>query len=759
MIPGKFNHFTPETETLKSMERKSPPFKRLIIAAYRLPFKFSKTKKGYKAVQNDGGLVSAVLSLSENFKKENSGGSEQKIIWAGVAENLPESLDVAHLQNDDFSILPIKIPGSVRKLYYEGFSNDLIWPLFHYFSTYCVFKEEAFEAYRTANTRFCEEIISILKPGDFLWIHDYQLFMLPELIRQKRPDVSIGFFLHIPFPSFEIFRLLPKPWREMVIQGMLGADMIGFHTHDYVQHFLKCVRRTTGYECRENVIYTPAKPVKADAFPIGIDYDKFHIASSNPKVQLIKEKLRKTLTGQKLIFSVDRLDYSKGLLLRLQGFETFLERYPEWHGKVLFNMVVVPSRDSIDKYKKMKKDIESTVGRINGKYGSLAWLPIVYQYKSLSFHELIALYDHSNVGLITPYRDGMNLVAKEYIASQHDSYGVLILSEMAGAAAELNEAIIINPADPNETAEAIYSALVMEEEERRYKIERMQKRISEYNVFVWALDFFKQTAEIKKEQSGMKVRFIGKNMLERIHKEYKTSFRRILFIDYDGTLVAFSRYPEQAVILPETREIIKQLSDDPSNHVVIISGRDRPFLEKQFAGLSVTLVAEHGFFLRPMGGVWQSTVTVEEGWKDQARAILAEYVNRCNGTFIEEKTGSLAWHYRNADSDFAQLRLNELKDDLSEIIRNRTQFEILEGHKVLEIKSGKYDKGQAAASLMEGIAYDFILAAGDDKTDEFLFRAMPDSAYTIRVGVSPTVARMNVSDQPSLLALLKELLQ
>lgn len=736
------------------MNQHASSMKRLIIAAYRLPFKFSKTKKGYKAIQNAGGLVSAVLALSENFKKERQDSVDQKIIWAGVAENLPENLQLSELQNSEFSILPVKIPGPIRKLYYEGFSNDVIWPLFHYFSTYCVFDEETFEAYKTANQRFCDEILPVLKPGDFLWIHDYQLFMLPELIRQQRSDISIGFFLHIPFPSFEIFRLLPKPWREMVVNGMLGADMIGFHTHDYVQHFLKCVRRTTGYLCLQNVIYTPEKPVKADAFPIGIDYDKFHQACFDPKVLSVKEKFRKTLTGQRLIFSVDRLDYSKGLLLRLQGFETFLERYPEWHGKVVFNMVVVPSRDSIDKYKQMKTDIESTVGRINGKFGSLAWLPIVYQYKSLSFQELVALYSFSNVGLITPYRDGMNLVAKEYVATQNDDPGVLILSEMAGAAAELNEAIIINPADPKETAEAIHTALEMGREERQLKIERMQKRISEYDVFAWAFDFFKQTSEIKKAQSGMKVRFAGKNMIERIKKGYKESSRRIFFLDYDGTLVALSRFPEQAVIIPGTRKLIEQLANNPLNHVVVISGRDRKFLEEQFADLNVSLVAEHGFFIRRLGGDWQSTVQVEEGWKDQARAMLTEYVNRCNGTFIEEKTGSLAWHYRNADSDFAQLRLHELKDDLSEMIRNRTHFEILEGHKVLEIKSGKYDKGQAAAQFLQNHNYDFILAAGDDKTDEFLFSAMPETAHTIRVGIIPSIARLHVADQPSLLALI-----
>ncbi len=732
-------------------------FSRLVIAAYRLPFRFINYKSGYRAVQSTGGLVSAMLALSESFRNTEGSLSDNKIVWAGVTDSLPEDFNSGKIENEYFNIKPVFLPHKLNELYYGGFCNDLLWPLFHYFPSYSVFNKEYFSAYEEANHRFCEQMIKNILPGDFIWIHDYQLMMLPDMIRKHHPDATIGFFLHIPFPSFELFRLLPRHWRESLVGGMLGADLIGFHTNDYAQNFIKSVKRTLGYECKQNLIYTPHKVVKADVFPIGIDYDKFHSASLNKNVVGEKRKIKALLSDQKLIFSVDRLDYSKGLLHRLKGFETFLERYPQWRTKTVFNMVVVPSRDNIEKYREMKKEIESTVGRINGRFSTLSWRPIVYQYRSLSFNELVALYDISDVGLITPLRDGMNLVAKEYIASQNENRGVLILSEMAGAAAELTEALVINPADDIEVADSIFLALEMNRKEKNARIERMQKRISSYNVFTWARDFFDQTYDTIEGQRQMRVRILTRDISSLILQEFRLSSRRMLFLDYDGTLVSFARYPEQAVIDKHTLGIIQKLAEDDSTEVVIISGRTKDFLERQFGATRVTLVAEHGYFIREPYGSWLSSDNSETSWKRAVMPILTEYVSRCNGTFIEEKSGCLAWHYRNADVDFAQLRLNELRDDLSEMIRHKADLEILEGHKVLEIKSNKYNKAMVAMNLIEKGNYDFLLAAGDDKADEMLFRRLPMTAHTIRVGFMPSVARYSVPDIPHLVHFLKRL--
>lgn len=732
-----------------------PEFKRLIIAAYRLPFSVTHTKSGYRLVQSSGGLVSAILSLAEKFQSVEN--EKRKIIWVGYGNFLTKGIPANYLKNEHFHIAPVAIPQKTHGLFYEGFCNDFIWPLFHYFSSYYVSSNEYYEAYRETNKLYCEQLEKVVKPGDFVWIHDYQLMLLPAMLRKKIPGVTAGFFLHIPFPSFEIFRLIPRRWREEIVHGLLGADLIGFHTHDYLQHFLKSVRRTTGFECRQNIIHTTQRVVKADALPLGIDYDKFHQAALSPSVLNEKKKIYHQLQGQKLIFSVDRLDYTKGLLNKLRAYELFLDRNPQWQTKVVFNMVVVPSRDNIDKYREMRKEIEYTVGRINGKYSSLSWRPVIYQYKSLRFEELVALYDLSDVGLITPLRDGMNLVAKEYVACQVQNHGAIILSEMAGAAAELSEGIIINPADDEETSLAIKKALEMSQKEKISRMNIMQKRLQSYNVFTWAEDFFNQVYDTIEQQKVMNVRLMNKTITEKLRFDFHHARKRILFLDYDGTLVPFTKYPENASLKSSTLQIIKKMTADIRNTIVIVSGRNREFLERQFSGTRVALIAEHGYFMKLPENDWNTTVNIDTQWKASVMPVLREYVNRCTGSFIEEKTGSLAWHYRNVDSDFAQLRLHELRDDLSEIIRHKTAFDILEGNKLLEIKSGRYDKGQAALHLLTNNDYDFIFAAGDDKTDEDLFRILPETALTIKIGTIPSYARFNLPDIPSLLKLLNQL--
>lgn len=732
-------------------------FERLVIAAYRLPFKFIKTKKGHRAIQNSGGLVSAILALSENLQQTKSEFIDNKIVWVGTGEALPEPTSFRKIENEQFDIVPVEISHRTNELYYGGFCNDLLWPLFHYFPSYAVFEESYFEAYKEANEQFCDVLSQTIKPGDFIWIHDYQLLLLPEMIHKRFPDATIGFFLHIPFPSFELFRLLPRYWRESLIKGMLGADLIGFHTNDYVEHFIKSVKRTTHYECRQNQIYTHRKMVKADAFPIGIDYNKFHNACFSPSVMAEKSKVQSELKDQKLIFSVDRLDYSKGLLARLQGYETFLETYPEWHKKVTFNFVVVPSRDNIKKYRDMKKEIEATVGRVNGRYSSLSWRPIIYQYRSLSFKEMVALYNMSDVALITPLRDGMNLVAKEFVACQTSPEGVLILSEMAGAADELSEAILINPFDRKEMANAINEALHIENADKHRRMENMKHRLIEYNVFHWAYDFFNQTFDIKKLQHTMQARFIDESILRIMTSDYQQANKRVLILDYDGTIVPFAKLPELAVLPKRTFNVIEKLASDPKNEVVIISGRDRQFLDQQFATLPVSLIAEHGYFVKNKGESWEPTVIANDAWKIKVRPILEDYVSRCKGTFIEEKTGSLVWHYRNAETGIAKVRVHELRDKLEELIRQKTDFEILSGHKVLEVKCGKYDKGEALKRFLQQPHYDFLLAAGDDRTDETMFRMILDKAYTIRIGISPSLAKYHINTVAGMIRLLRTL--
>jgi len=727
-------------------------FDRLVLVSYRLPFRHYRNK----VVRNAGGLISAVLALAG--KTEATGRFGQRIVWIGKSDDTAEEMAEVQEQVDAFTLTPVRIEDRLDDKYYGGFCNDVIWPLFHYRPGLADFDPAYFEAYQRAHELFLDQVAHILRPRDLIWVHDYHLMLLPGLVRERFPNANVGFFLHIPFPSFEVFRVMPRGWREAILRGILGADLAGFHTFDYTQYFLKAVGRTLGLETTMNSVIVEDRFVRAETFPLGIDYARFSNAAQDPEVAREREQLRRILGKNRLIFSVDRLDYSKGLLHRLLGFEHFLEKYPKWRERIVFNMVVVPSRESVGRYQDLKKEIEATVGRINGKYGSMRWQPVAYEYRSLSFNEMVALYDRSDVGLITPTRDGMNLVAKEYLACQRTNPGVLILSEMAGAAAELSEAILINPTDKAEIAGAIAKALDMTASDRRAVLERMQRRLQTYDVFAWARDFFDTVNRVKQEQHVLEVRLVNRSIENQIVQRYSTAAKRIIFLDYDGTLVPFSRYPEMAVPGEQVLTQLKHLASDVKQPVVLVSGRRQEFLDKWFGDLPIVLVAEHGAFIRTPSVGWTGEVDPDQAWKQQVLPVLQRYADRCTGAFTEEKSLSLVWHYRNADPGISLLRSQELKDELRELASHDGRLQIVEGLKVIEVKRSGYDKGTVALKLLALAAYDFILAIGDDRTDEDLFRALPEQALTIKIGITASLAKYNLKDQQGVLALVSRLL-
>jgi trehalose 6-phosphate synthase/phosphatase len=729
---------------------------RLIIVAYRLPFKIIRDDVDQVSLfQNSGGLVSAVLSLAQG-QENTSFEFEDKIQWVGYTDNSKEELEGVPLENENFKAHPVFISPELNDKYYEGFCNDLVWPLFHYFPTLAKFDNSSFEAYQEANMLFYDALVNVIQPDDVIWIHDYQLMLLPDLIRQKFPNNKIGFFFHIPFPSYEIFRLLPTIWREAIIDGIMGADVVGFHTNDYVEYFLKAVRMVVGLGNKMHYVNLNNRIVKVDAFPISIDYKKFNDAYEDPLVVKSRAETRSTLK-EKIIFSVDRLDYSKGLLNRLKGYERFLEVYEDWHTKVSFVMVVVPSRDQIEQYQQMKSEIDQTVGRINAKYGKINWQPIIYQYRSMQFEELVGMYSAGDVALITPVRDGMNLVCKEYVASRKDQQGVLVLSEMAGAAAELGEALIINPTDYQEIADAILKGLEMSPEEQGKRMKAMQKRLSEYDVFAWTNDFFTQMIMIEQEHERLSHVYLTPEDITDISANYGKAKKRIFFFDYDGTLVPIVRDPSEAIITKEVKDLVADLAK--TDTVVIISGRDRKFLEGVLGDLPVHLVAEHGALIRTKGHTeWVLNPAYKEDWKDSIRAILDLYVKRCPGAFVEEKETSLAWHFRTADDqEYALRRAQELAWQLKSFIEPELNLQIIEGNMVIEVKKTAFNKGTSANGFLEQGDYDFILAMGDDTTDEDMFSALPTSAYTIKVGDALSVAKKHIKNQYAVFELLNSL--
>ncbi|MDL1956815.1 MAG: bifunctional alpha,alpha-trehalose-phosphate synthase (UDP-forming)/trehalose-phosphatase [Candidatus Desulfofervidus auxilii] len=720
---------------------------RLLIVSNRLPLTVIKREGKLSFQSSAGGLATGLGSFYKSYNALWIG-------WPGIALERLKGEEEKNIKDKliNEACLPIFLSQRNIENYYYGFCNKTIWPLFHYFPLYAVFIKNLWESYKRVNQTFCNTIINFAKPDDIIWIHDYHLMLLPKLIRERIPEATISFFLHIPFPAFEIFRLLP--WRKEILDGLLGADLIGFHTYDYVRHFLDSVRRIVGHEHSFGHISVNGRIVKIDVFPMGIDYERFHRAVKKGEVQKEINKLRKKLGERRIILSVDRMDYTKGIPQRLEAFDLLLEKYPEYRGKVTFILVAVPSRTKVEHYTLLKKQVDELVGRINGKYGTIEWMPVWYLYRSLPFSNLVALYNIADVAFVTPLRDGMNLIAKEFVATKSDQTGVLILSEMAGAAKELGEAIIINPNNKEEMLNALKEALTMTEEEQKERNKIMQKRLKRYNVVKWANDFIDRLCYIKKMQQELCIRKLTSKIRKRLINDYLKSNKRLILLDYDGTLVPLVEKPENAKPDSELIVILKNLVQESKNEVVIISGRDKNTLEKWFGSLNLGLIAEHGVWIKDKK--WEMIEPLKNDWKEQIKPILELYVDRTPGSFIEEKEFSLVWHYRKSDPELAEIRARELKDALLHLTAN-LKLEVLEGSKVIEIKDAGINKGRAALRWIQKEKWDFILAIGDDRTDEDVFAVLPKSAYSIKVGLSASQAKFNVDSQEDIRKLLREL--
>jgi len=615
------------------------------------------------------------------------------------------------------------------------------------------YKKPAFEAYYEVNRLFADRVAEIMREDDVIWVHDYQLMILPQMLRKVFPDATIGFFLHIPFPTYEIFRLIPTSWKRILIKGMLGADLVGFHTYDYVQYFINSAKMILGLDSNYNTLTYLNRLIRADLFPIGIDFNKFRAASEDKDVVAYKNELLKNFAGKKIIFSVDRLDYTKGLTYRLQGIDNFMERYSQWREKFVFILNIIPSRDNIPAYNERKRMIEEMVSTINGKYSTIQWQPILYRYNHLPFNELCGLYVAANAALITPLRDGMNLVAKEYVASSKEG-GVLILSELTGAASELNEACLVNPTDSEEMADNIAAGLNMPLEEQKQRMQTMQQRLADYDVVQWVNDFLDQLFKTKKEQLKLKVKDLDAIAAKRLVDDYQKAKKRCILLDYDGTLAPLTRIPSEASPKKELLLLLEEITSDEKNDVIIISGRDADTLQKWLGHLPLHFVAEHGSLIRYKDGDWEAQTNVSANWKNEIRPILQAFVRRCVGSLLEEKQNSLSWHYRNTNPGLGFIRSRELLNNLLQLTAN-TPVQVIDGNKVIELRLTGMDKGMTALKVLKKFSPDFTLCIGDDTTDEDMFKALEKEAYTIKVGLGSTAATYNLNSQAEVMPLLR----
>ena len=723
---------------------------RLLIVSNRLPVTIQKKKGKLYFNQSVGGLATGLGSFYQSFNSKWVG-------WCGIPSeriSLEEKKIIETKLEQEYSSYPVFLSKRDVELYYGEFCNKTLWPLLHGFTQYVTYERNSWRAFEKVNKVFANSVLKIAEPEDMAWAHDYHLMLLPSLLREEHPDMAIGFFLHTPFPSSDVFRLIP--WREEILYGLLAADLLGFHTYSYVQNFLMTVRRLLGLNHILGKIIVGDHMAKVDSFPIGIDYPRFASADTRPKVRASIDNLSKKLGKTKKILSIDRLDYTKGVLNRLKGFDLFLNAYPEFKEKVTLVLVAVPSRTKVKRYQSLKKNVDELIGKINGDHGTLGWTPIQYIYRSLPFHSLLALYRISEVAMITPLRDGMNLIAKEYVATKTDGKGVLILSEMAGAVEELREAIIVNPNSIDEIAEALKKALSMPENEQIRRNRIMQERLRNYDIKVWAHDFMSSLSQVKKDQKELSAKEVGSKIKTKIIVDYLKSESRLIFLDYDGTLVPFASTPETAKPDLKLQNLLISLAEDAKNQVVIISGRNKESLEEFFVDIDIGLVAEHGAWIRDSRGKWMTTGNYNTDWKRTIRPILERFKRRTPGALVEEKDFSLVWHYRRADPELSSVRVAELKETLYFLTSN-LELDVAEGNKIVEVKNAGINKGSAAMKWMSKKNWDFMLAVGDDVTDEDLFSVLPEFAYSIKVGLAPSKAKFRFKSQKDVRSLLENL--
>jgi trehalose 6-phosphate synthase/phosphatase len=483
--------------------------------------------------------------------------------------------------------------------------------------------------------------------------------------------------------------------------------------------------------------------VNVDVFPMGIDYNKYSAVPSVSDLADESINIGNLGNGKKIIISLDRLDYTKGIPQRIQAYARFLDLHPEYIGLVTLVLVVIPSRSQVTQYRDLKKTLNTLVSEVNSTYGSFGWIPIHYLYRNLLHNELLTLYQVADIALITPLRDGMNLVAKEYIASKNDiGKGVLILSEMTGAATELSEAILVNPHDTYDIVKAIKSALIMPEQEQAFRLKNMQARLKKYAVDYWAANFLKELDRHLHNRRQFHINKLEDSIKTVIFDAYQRSKKRLIILDYDGTLMPFHVDPLAVFPDPDLINLLSRLNADLNNKMVINSGRDKQTLEDWLGDLGIDLAAEHGVWLKD-STEWRRTPGLSSDWKNDVRAALENIVERTPGSFIEEKEFSIAWHYRQIDKDLGEKRVREFRDVLLYLTAN-TELHVLEGNKVVEVKHAGVTKGKATLNWLQMDDWDFILAIGDDKTDEDMFRVLPPEAFSVKIGMENSEAKYHL---------------
>ena len=706
---------------------------RVLIVSNRLPISVSRVDGTLQVDASSGGLATGLAGIHRE-------GNGLWIGWPGHSETLaPEERERLRKAYADHQVRAVDLTADEVERYYERFCNGVLWPLFHYLIGQLPLEVEGFDLYESVNRRFADAVVAEYRPGDRIWIHDYQLMLVPSMLRERLPEASIGYFHHIPFPSSDVFRALP--FRDQLLKGLLGADVVGFHTAGYVRNFASSALLRLGLSTDVDRLRWEGRTVRVGVFPMGVDAAAFDALSRTPELLADVEALAQA--GElHLLVGIDRLDYTKGIPRRLLAFERLLRDHPELRGRVRLIQVAVPSRQNVDAYQDYRAQVDGLIGRIHGAFATPTWVPINYIYRGLPAHEVAALYRAADVMLVTPLRDGMNLVAKEFVATRSDEDGVLVLSEFAGADNELSQALHVNPFDTVSMADAFYRAVTMPREERRMRMQALRRRVMRFDVQRWARLFLEALEQGSGERRNRNV-LSSKDALAGLVTRARAAASLVLLCDYDGSLVPFAPVPDLAAPDLEVLSLLRALANRPGTEVHIVSGRKREDIERWLGDLPIHLHAEHGLWSRAPGEPGRA-VQIDAGWKERVLPILLEYADRTPGALVEEKVAGVAWHYRMADPEYGSFQANELRKHLTELLSN-APVEILAGHEVIELRPHGVHKGRIVEPLLTRVPHALIIAIGDDATDEDMFGALPPSAMSVRVGSGDSRAGFRVA--------------
>ena len=736
---------TPEAE---SSERP-----RLLLVSNRLPVKLKQSEDGaWAATRTLGGLATGLAG-----PHRESGG-----VWIGWPGFTTESGMIPSEAQERLAqegFYGLGLTEAEHDRYYLRSSNRCIWPLLHGFVERVEFDREDWRTYRAVNQRFADAVCEHARPGDLVFVQDFQLCLVPAMVRAKRPDVRIGFFLHVPFPHTGIFRALPS--RAEVLKGLLGADVIGFHTLEYLRCFRSAARRVLGVETTSHQVEHESRAVQLVAQPLGIDptpWERPNESDSNGKGSIADSlaEIKAAAGDRKIFLGVERLDYTKGILERLIAFRDLLEERPDLRDKVVFFQIAVPSRVEVEAYQDLKSSAERLVGEINSRFGRVGLQPLHYQFHGVDADRLTALYRAADVCVVTPLRDGLNLVAKEFVAARTGNGGVLVLSEFTGAAWELTEALHVNPYDTDAVKNTYLRALEMSPEDQAARMIPMRARIRRDDIHHWTKSML---GAIEDRAPSSPPRLIEGATEADCAARWERAERRLVALDYDGTLRELQIDPVTATPSAELIETLKALAATPGNDVWIVSGRTMDFLREHLGHTGVGIIAEHGRLSLPYGTDEPVDLAISPpaAWKDRIRPIIASVQSRVMGSHIEEKDQGLAWHYRGCEPESAAWQAHELYQHLGEIMADQN-LEIMRGNKVLEIRPSGVSKAKALHTLLQSRAEapDLMFIAGDDVTDESMFRAFPE-ALSVLVGTRPSAAQFRVDSPARFRAFLSDL--